>query len=92
MVLTNTRTPQKPRLSLKSLLKISSKMLAERRVLSKQKQLGLPEKLSFVLVPRLLDNNKVTFTSCKLQIIVVEQNTLIQISVVLGLGLCRTRL
>ena len=81
MVLTNTRTPQKPRLSLKSLLKISSKMLAERRVLSKQKQLGLPEKLSFVLVPRLLDNNKVTFTSCKLQIIVVQQNKLIPISV-----------
>ena len=69
MGLTNTRNPQKPRLSLKSLLKISSKMLAERRVLSKQKQLGLPEKLSFVLVPRLLDNNKVTFTSLKLQII-----------------------
>ena len=76
MALTNTRTPQKPRLSLKSLLKISSKMLAERRVLSKQKQLGLPEKISFVLVPRLLDNNKVTFTSAKLQIIVVEQNKL----------------
>lgn len=51
-------------------------MLAERRVLSKQKQLGLPEKISFVLVPRLLDNNKVTFTSAKLQIIVVEQNKL----------------
>ena len=63
MALTNTGTPQKPRLSLKSLLKISPKMLAVRRVLSKQKQLGLPEKLSFVLVPRLLDNNKVTFTS-----------------------------
>ena len=76
MALTNTRTLQKPRLSLKSLLKISSKMLAERRVLSKQKQLGLPEKISFVLVPRLLDNNKVTFTSAKLQIIVVEQNKL----------------
>ena len=76
MALTNTGTPQKPRLSLKSLLKISPKMLAVRRVLSKQKQLGLPEKLSFVLVPRLLDNNKVTFTSAKLQIIVVEQNKL----------------
>ena len=76
MGLTNTRNPQKPRLSLKSLLKISSKMLAERRVLSKQKQLGLPEKISFVLVPRLLDNNKVTFTSAKLKIISVEQNKL----------------
>ena len=71
MGLTNTRNPQKPRLSLKSLLKISSKMLAERRVLSKQKQLGLPEKISFVFVPRLLDNNKVTFTPAKLQIIVL---------------------
>ena len=93
MVNTNTRNTQKPRLSLKSLLKISWKMLAERRVLSKQKQLGLPEKISFELVPRLLDNNKVTFTSCKLQIIVSQQNQLIQISVVgSGLGLCRTRL
>ena len=76
MALTNTRTPQKPRLSLKSLLKISSKMLEERRVLSKQKQSGLPEKISFVFVPRLLDNNKVTFTPAKFQIIVVEENKL----------------
>ena len=74
MVLTNTQTQQKPRLSLKSLLNISLKMLAERRILSKQKQLELPEKLSFVPVPRLLDNNKVTFTSCKLQIMVAWSN------------------
>ena len=76
MALTNTPALQKT----SPLIKITPRNFLEdtgrQESLFKTKTVRPSEKPRFVLVPRLLDNNKVTFTSAKLQIIVVEQNKL----------------